>query len=270
MQRLRAIRATLQQSDFFQTHEVIGSSLLFVHDRTQASIWLIDFAKTIQLPENTDITHSNKWSVGNHEDGYLIGINNLISIFEEILNESPSKSLTPSSSDEKISGQSSAASSRSHSVDDTIASDSIESSTEASTSTTATMVDSSSISVTPASQTRSEWINWSVLESPVRSMRWHEYYSQRLAIVFYLNDFHFCMEIFVSNSMTAARQWNFPKVNWMNKNLDSTIHCRQELIEYFINTEYILNDFVLRCFAYYLHMKSWFGVKQGRKQKKEK
>lgn len=121
MQRLRAIRATLHRSDFFQTHEVIGSSLLFVHDRTQASIWLIDFAKTIQLPANTEITHNNKWSVGNHEDGYLIGINNLIGIFEEILNEPQPESLTPSSSDEKISGHSSMASSRSHSVDDSTA-----------------------------------------------------------------------------------------------------------------------------------------------------
>lgn len=63
---------------------MIGSSLLFVHDRTQASVWLIDFAKTVTLPVDTPITHSNKWSVGNHEDGYLIGINNLINIFEEL------------------------------------------------------------------------------------------------------------------------------------------------------------------------------------------
>lgn len=73
------------QSDFFQTHEVIGSSLLFVHDRTQASIWLIDFAKTVSLPASANITHMSEWIVGNHEDGYLIGINNLIQIFEEIL-----------------------------------------------------------------------------------------------------------------------------------------------------------------------------------------
>lgn len=73
------------RSDFFQTHEVIGSSLLFVHDRTQASIWLIDFAKTVSLPDGACITHINEWIVGNHEDGYLIGINNLIQIFEELL-----------------------------------------------------------------------------------------------------------------------------------------------------------------------------------------
>ncbi|XP_055295443.1 inositol-trisphosphate 3-kinase B-like isoform X2 [Sitodiplosis mosellana] len=85
IQRLKAIRATLQRSDFFQTHEVIGSSLLFVHDRHQASIWLIDFAKTVSLPSGANITHTNEWIVGNHEDGYLIGINNLIQIFEEIL-----------------------------------------------------------------------------------------------------------------------------------------------------------------------------------------
>lgn len=85
IQRLKAIRATLLRSEFFQTHEVIGSSLLFVHDRTQASIWLIDFAKTVSLPAGSSITHINEWIVGNHEDGYLIGINNLIQIFEELL-----------------------------------------------------------------------------------------------------------------------------------------------------------------------------------------
>lgn len=73
------------RSDFFQSHEVIGSSLLFVHDSTQASIWLIDFAKTVSLPSGANITHMNEWIVGNHEDGYLIGINNLIQIFEELI-----------------------------------------------------------------------------------------------------------------------------------------------------------------------------------------
>lgn len=122
---MKAIRATLHKSDFFQSHEVIGSSLLFVHDRTQASVWLIDFAKTVQLPANTEITHNNKWSVGNHEDGYLIGINNLIGIFEDMVNMPTPASLSPSSSDEKISGEKisghSFSSSRSHSLEDAAA-----------------------------------------------------------------------------------------------------------------------------------------------------
>ncbi len=74
----------MECSDFFSTHEVIGSSLLFVHDRNQASVWLIDFAKTVVLPIDIKIDHGSIWSVGNHEDGYLIGINNLIDIFEEL------------------------------------------------------------------------------------------------------------------------------------------------------------------------------------------
>uniref|UniRef100_A0A1A9ZED8 Kinase n=1 Tax=Glossina pallidipes TaxID=7398 RepID=A0A1A9ZED8_GLOPL len=84
LQRLRVIRATLECSDFFRSHEVIGSSLLFVHDRKHASAWLIDFAKTVQLPENHQINHFTTWKVGNREDGYLIGINNLIDIFDEM------------------------------------------------------------------------------------------------------------------------------------------------------------------------------------------
>ncbi|ALC48962.1 IP3K2, partial [Drosophila busckii] len=84
IQRLRAIRGTLDVSEFFQTHEVIGSSLLFVHDHTHASVWLIDFAKTVALPPEHNIDHYSAWKVGNHEDGYLIGINNLIDIFVEL------------------------------------------------------------------------------------------------------------------------------------------------------------------------------------------
>ncbi|KYB27917.1 Inositol-trisphosphate 3-kinase B-like Protein [Tribolium castaneum] len=89
IQRLKAIKATLETSSFFSNHEVIGSSLLFVHDRYNANVWLIDFAKTIKLPENVKISHSSKWKVGNHEDGYLIGVNNLISIFMTMLEQQP-------------------------------------------------------------------------------------------------------------------------------------------------------------------------------------
>jgi 1D-myo-inositol-triphosphate 3-kinase len=64
---------------------MVGSSLLFVHDNFRASIWMIDFGKTRPLPNGVQITHSDKWFEGNHEDGYLIGIQSLIDIFEEIV-----------------------------------------------------------------------------------------------------------------------------------------------------------------------------------------
>ncbi|KAL7018292.1 hypothetical protein ACKWTF_010711 [Chironomus riparius] len=87
IQRLKAIRATLEHSEFFKAHEIIGSSLLFVHDRGNASCWLIDFAKTGNLPDDIKITHKKNWEVGNHEDGYLIGLNNIIELFCSIARE---------------------------------------------------------------------------------------------------------------------------------------------------------------------------------------
>ncbi|XP_066595893.1 uncharacterized protein [Prorops nasuta] len=87
LQRLKAIRATLKTSPFFLSHEVVGSSLLFVHDFKNAGVWMIDFAKTLPLPPHLPrINHNTEWQVGNHEDGYLIGVNNLIDIFEDIRN----------------------------------------------------------------------------------------------------------------------------------------------------------------------------------------
>lgn len=50
-------------------------------------MWLIDFAKTDKCPDNVKITHRNAWEVGNHEDGYLIGLNNIIDIFSSIADE---------------------------------------------------------------------------------------------------------------------------------------------------------------------------------------
>ena len=68
--------------------KLIGSSLLFVHDKTNAGIWMIDFGKTRPLCAETKITHDRPWQEGNHEDGYLIGINSLINIFQESIDES--------------------------------------------------------------------------------------------------------------------------------------------------------------------------------------
>ncbi|KAK4887161.1 hypothetical protein RN001_003432 [Aquatica leii] len=114
IQRLKAIKTTLETSEFFRTHELIGSSLLFVHDQFSANVWLIDFAKTLLLPEEITIDHNSYWKVGNHEDGYLIGINNIISIFVTLLEKqricvTPPLNLTePSDSNESNEEQSKA------------------------------------------------------------------------------------------------------------------------------------------------------------------
>nr|XP_033793302.1 inositol-trisphosphate 3-kinase B [Geotrypetes seraphini] len=81
LNRLRDIRATLEISSFFQTHEVIGSSLLFIHDKNeQAKVWMIDFGKTTPLPEGQVLSHRALWVEGNREDGYLWGLDNLLEI----------------------------------------------------------------------------------------------------------------------------------------------------------------------------------------------
>ena len=47
-------------------------------------MWLIDFGKTVPVPSGLSIDHQSPWEVGNHEDGYLLGVQNLINIFSEI------------------------------------------------------------------------------------------------------------------------------------------------------------------------------------------
>lgn len=65
--------------------QLIGSSLLFVYDSSSlASINMIDFGKTKPLPEGVSITHESQWIEGNHEDGYLIGLDNLIRLWKDL------------------------------------------------------------------------------------------------------------------------------------------------------------------------------------------
>ncbi|XP_063146008.1 inositol-trisphosphate 3-kinase A isoform X2 [Candoia aspera] len=86
LKRLYEIRGILESSDFFKQHEVIGSSLLFVHDEGEhANVWLIDFGKTTFLPDGQILDHRIAWQEGNREDGYLFGLDNLIDILESIL-----------------------------------------------------------------------------------------------------------------------------------------------------------------------------------------
>ncbi|XP_056282245.1 inositol-trisphosphate 3-kinase A [Pseudoliparis swirei] len=85
LSRLTKIRQTLKASQFFRQHEVIGSSLLFIHDHTcNAEVWLIDFGKTTPLPEGQMLNHDIPWKEGNREDGYLWGLENLINTLESV------------------------------------------------------------------------------------------------------------------------------------------------------------------------------------------
>ncbi|KAM7368072.1 hypothetical protein PAMP_014323 [Pampus punctatissimus] len=87
LSRLNEIRDTLEISPFFKTHEVIGSSLLFVHDsKGRAKVWMIDFGKTTPLPDGEELTHRASWCEGNREDGYLFGLDSLVDIISSMVN----------------------------------------------------------------------------------------------------------------------------------------------------------------------------------------
>lgn len=96
LQRLKEIRTKFEESPFFRVHEVVGSSILILYDDCSVSsghvgdggcnvgAWLIDFAKTRPLPEGITIDHRSPWIYGNHEEGFLFGMDALIQMIEEL------------------------------------------------------------------------------------------------------------------------------------------------------------------------------------------
>ncbi|XP_018575140.1 inositol-trisphosphate 3-kinase homolog isoform X2 [Anoplophora glabripennis] len=88
--RLCEIRSKIEQSDYFKTREVVGSSLFIIYDDSRVGVWLIDFAKTNKLPEGMTVNHRTPWIQGNHEEGLLYGFDRLVTIIESIKNP-PSK-----------------------------------------------------------------------------------------------------------------------------------------------------------------------------------
>ncbi|MBN3285034.1 IP3KB kinase, partial [Polyodon spathula] len=92
--KLEEIRRVLESSEFFKSHEVIGSSLLFIHDRNElANVWLIDFGKTTPLSEGQTLTHRAEWCEGNREDGYLWGLDNMVGLVRNIARDLPEKTV---------------------------------------------------------------------------------------------------------------------------------------------------------------------------------
>lgn len=105
LSRLTEIHQALKASEFFKQHEVIGSSLLFIHDHTgNAQVWIIDFGKTTALPEGHTLNHDIPWQEGNREDGYLWGLKNLIHTLESVSGEGTSQETFCSVTKEKTTG----------------------------------------------------------------------------------------------------------------------------------------------------------------------
>uniref|UniRef100_A0A914I6Q3 Kinase n=1 Tax=Globodera rostochiensis TaxID=31243 RepID=A0A914I6Q3_GLORO len=83
LDRLRQIREAVERSEFFRTHEVVGSSILIIYDEKRIGAWLIDFAKCTRLEDGQKLNHRTPWTLGNHEDGWLTGLDNLIELLAE-------------------------------------------------------------------------------------------------------------------------------------------------------------------------------------------
>nr|CAD7401469.1 unnamed protein product [Timema cristinae] len=80
LERLRDIRTKFERSSYFRRHEVVGSSIFMIYDDTKVGAWIIDFAKTHPLPNGMTVNHRQPWVQGNREDGFLFGLDSLISV----------------------------------------------------------------------------------------------------------------------------------------------------------------------------------------------
>eukprot|EP00040_Diaphanoeca_grandis_P041201 m.262613 g.262613 ORF g.262613 m.262613 type:complete len:390 (-) comp46401_c0_seq1:172-1341(-) len=84
VKRLTELREALTKSDFFRRHECVGSSLLMLHDTTKVGVWMIDFGKTVPVDRDLDHLHFSEDHLGNHEDGYLRGLDMLIVAMKQV------------------------------------------------------------------------------------------------------------------------------------------------------------------------------------------
>jgi 1D-myo-inositol-triphosphate 3-kinase len=83
--RLSDVLLACAGSPFFATHELVGTSLLFCCDPNgESGVWLIDLAKALPLQKGMQLTHARPWEFGNHEDGWLSGLQSLQAIWAEL------------------------------------------------------------------------------------------------------------------------------------------------------------------------------------------
>ena len=75
-----------EASDFFATHSFINSSLYLMYsaDTEAGGVWMIDFNACSPAPAGVRLDHRSAWEPGNHEDGYLFGLDNLIRIWKDL------------------------------------------------------------------------------------------------------------------------------------------------------------------------------------------
>ncbi len=56
-----------------------------MYDSQHVGAWVIDFAKTLPVPDGLKVTHRQAWQQGNHEEGWLTGIDNLIQVRKKVI-----------------------------------------------------------------------------------------------------------------------------------------------------------------------------------------
>lgn len=68
---------------FFLVLQVIGCSIFMLYDDREVGAWLIDFAKTVPVPDGRTLDHRSPWRPGNREEGFLFGLDNLIQVLND-------------------------------------------------------------------------------------------------------------------------------------------------------------------------------------------
>lgn len=70
----------------FRRQQFVRTSLLLVYSNATncTTVHIIDLTRVTELLNGKVINHRDEWTPGNHEDGYLLGLDNLIKTFEEV------------------------------------------------------------------------------------------------------------------------------------------------------------------------------------------